>query len=52
MGLGSLAGGYPQPESLLQAIVEMRALTDRPFAINLAVSAPAKVDPAQINPRL
>lgn len=47
-GLGSLAGGYLQPESLRQAIAEVRALTDRPFAVNLAVSAPAKVDPAQI----
>jgi nitronate monooxygenase len=47
-GLGSLAGGYLQPEALRQAITEVRALTDRPFAVNLAVSAPAKVDPAQI----
>ncbi|CDH43196.1 NAD(P)H-dependent flavin oxidoreductase [Candidatus Contendibacter odensensis] len=47
-GLGSLAGGYLQPESLRQAIAEVRALTDRPFAVNLAVSAPAKVDPAQM----
>ncbi len=47
-GLGSLAGGYLQPEQLRLAIAEVRALTDRPFAINLVATGPAKTDPARI----
>lgn len=47
-GLGSLAGGYLQPEALRQAIAEVRALTDRPFAVNLAVTASAEQDPDRI----
>ncbi|MGB5065615.1 MAG: nitronate monooxygenase [Candidatus Competibacter sp.] len=47
-GLGSLAGGYLQPESLRQAIAEIRALTDRPFAVNLALSSAAHGDPVRL----
>lgn len=47
-GLGTLAGSYLHPEPLRQAIAEVRALTDQPFAVNLAVVNPAKADPAQI----
>ncbi|MDZ7621835.1 MAG: nitronate monooxygenase [Candidatus Competibacteraceae bacterium] len=47
-GLGVLAGGELQPEALRLAIAEMRALTDRPFAVNLAAVGPAKIDPARI----
>lgn len=47
-GLGSLAGGYLRPEQLREAIAEVRALTDRPFAVSLAANAPAKVDAARI----
>ena len=47
-GLGTLTGSYLHPEPLRQAIAEVRALTDRPFAVNLAVVSPAKTDPAQI----
>ncbi|MDG4554775.1 MAG: nitronate monooxygenase [Candidatus Competibacter sp.] len=47
-GLGSLAGGCLQPESLRQAIAEMRALTDRPFAVNLALSSVAHGDPVRL----
>ncbi len=47
-GLGSLAGGYPQPESLRQAIAEMRALTDRPFAVNLALGGATHGDPVRL----
>ncbi|MBL8251950.1 MAG: nitronate monooxygenase, partial [Candidatus Competibacter sp.] len=43
-GLGSLAGGGLQPDALWEAIAAVRALTDRPFAVNLAASAPAKRD--------
>lgn len=47
-GLGCLAGGYLQPEQLWQAIAEVRALTDRPFAVNLASRGPSRADPARI----
>ncbi|MFO1371922.1 MAG: nitronate monooxygenase [Candidatus Competibacteraceae bacterium] len=47
-GLGSLAGGYLQPEQLRLAIAEVRALTDRPFVVNLTVTRATKVDPARI----
>jgi nitronate monooxygenase len=47
-GLGSLAGGYPQPEALRQAIAEMRALTDRPFAVNLALGGAVPGDLARL----
>ena len=47
-GLGTLAGGYLHPEPLRQAIAHVRTLTDRPFAVNLSVAAPAKTDPAHI----
>ncbi len=47
-GLGSLAGGCLQPEALRQAIAEVRALTDRPFAVNLAVTSPAERDSIRI----
>ncbi|HOW61607.1 MAG TPA: nitronate monooxygenase [Candidatus Contendobacter sp.] len=47
-GLGTLAGGYLHPEPLRQAIAHVRSLTDRPFAVNLSVAAPAKTDPAHI----
>lgn len=36
-GLGSLAGACLRPDTLRQAIAEIRALTERPFAVNLAV---------------
>jgi nitronate monooxygenase len=34
-GLGSVGGAYLQPEALRERIHAVRALTDRPFAINL-----------------
>jgi nitronate monooxygenase len=34
-GLGSLAGGYASAREIEQAIRKTRALTDRPFAVNL-----------------
>ncbi|PWV58377.1 NAD(P)H-dependent flavin oxidoreductase [Plasticicumulans acidivorans] len=43
-GLGSLAAGYLSPEALRMAIAEVRALTDRPFAVNLFAHTPAPVD--------
>ncbi|MBL8260461.1 MAG: nitronate monooxygenase [Candidatus Competibacteraceae bacterium] len=43
-GLGSLAGSHLQPDRLRDAIAEVRALTDRPFAVNLAAGSPARLD--------
>lgn len=34
-GLGSIAGGYLEPDELLHFIEEVRRRTDRPFAVNL-----------------
>ncbi len=34
-GLGFLAAGYKTPEAMRQEIAEMRALTSRPFGVNL-----------------
>lgn len=36
-GLGSLAAGYMSPESIRNAIVKIRSLTDKPFAVNLFI---------------
>lgn len=47
-GLGSLAGGYLHADQLRAAITEVRALTDRPFAVNLTALKPAKPDPAKV----
>ena len=47
-GLGCLAGGYLHAEALRQAIAEVRALTDQPFAVNLSAAHPVKPDPARI----
>jgi len=47
-GLGCLASGYLHPDALRQAIAEVRALTDQPFAVNLPVGHPAKIDSERI----
>jgi len=39
-GLGSVAGATLSPDELRMAIREMRALTDRPFAVNLFAPLP------------
>jgi nitronate monooxygenase len=39
-GLGSVAGGLLPPDDLRAAIRDVRALTDRPFAVNLFASLP------------
>jgi nitronate monooxygenase len=39
-GLGSLAGGYLAPEAIRDAIRRTRALTARPFAVNLFAPVP------------
>ncbi len=39
-GLGSVAGGLLSPEDLRAAVRDVRALTDRPFAVNLFATLP------------
>lgn len=47
--LGSLGAGYLQPQALLEQAAQIRAATDRPFAINLFVLADDfEVDEAQV----
>ncbi|MEW9573097.1 NAD(P)H-dependent flavin oxidoreductase [Rhodanobacter sp. Si-c] len=36
-GLGSLGAGYAEPQAILDQAARIRALTDRPFALNLFV---------------
>jgi len=51
-GLGTFSGGYMQPEALRQAIRRIKALTDRPYAVNLLLYGPAEraeVSPAYRN---
>lgn len=47
-GLGSLPCGYDEPQAMRERIAQVRALTDRPFAVNLfvdtAYAAPASDD--------
>lgn len=43
--LGSLAGGYLSPQAGREAIRRVRALTDRPFAVNLFAVRPAPAGP-------
>lgn len=39
-GLGSMGAGYMTPEEIARAIVEIRSLTNRPFAVNLFAGGP------------
>lgn len=43
-GLGVLGAGYMSPDKLLATIAEIRALTSRPFGVNLFVTEPAERD--------
>jgi nitronate monooxygenase len=45
-GLGSLPGGYDAPAVIRDNVARVRALTDRPFALNLFVGEPPPVDDA------
>jgi len=47
-GLGFIAGGYRTPEGLRDAIARTRALTDRPFGVNLFAPTGAAADPAAV----
>jgi nitronate monooxygenase len=47
-GLGTLGAGYMSPDQMRSAIREIRALTERPFAVNLLLTDPVTVDAQQI----
>lgn len=49
-GLGSYPGGYLNPDTINTAIKNIRALTDRPFAVNLFI--PEKSPAAAPSPRV
>lgn len=47
-GLGSLAGAYLHPAAIREAIAQVRALTDQPFAVNLFVPTAVRDEPEQV----
>jgi nitronate monooxygenase len=47
-GLGSLGAAYMTPAAIRDAIVEVRARTEKPFAVNLFIPADYEVDPNRI----
>jgi nitronate monooxygenase len=47
-GLGSLAAGALAPDALEAAVAQLRAATDRPFAVNLLMSQPAHPSAAEV----
>jgi nitronate monooxygenase len=44
-GLGFVAAGYRTPDALAEAVARTRALTDRPFGVNLFAPTGAPADP-------
>ncbi|MFL6683764.1 NAD(P)H-dependent flavin oxidoreductase, partial [Paraburkholderia graminis] len=47
-GLGTLAGAALSPEKIASDVAAIRALTDRPFGVNLFVLQPAAPDDATV----
>jgi nitronate monooxygenase len=47
-GLGFVAGGYRTPEALRDDIARTRALSDRPFGVNLFAPSGAPADPSVV----
>jgi nitronate monooxygenase len=47
-GLGFLAAGYREPDAVAAEVAELRALTDRPFGLNLFAPAGSPADPAAV----
>ena len=47
-GLGFVAAGYKAPEAVREDIAATRALTDRPFGVNLFAPSGAPADPAAV----
>ena len=45
--LGSFGHAYTSPEGIAQAVADARALTDRPFAVNLFSSTPVEEPPGE-----
>lgn len=43
-GLGFLAAGYKTPEAMYEEIKQLRALTRRPFGVNVLMSQPGSAD--------
>ena len=51
-GLGFLAGSYLTPEALEENVVKLRALTDRPFGVNVFMPVAGPADAAAYGPYL
>ena len=51
-GLGFLAGAALSPEKIASEVAAIRALTDRPFGVNLFVLEPAAPDDATVRTAL
>jgi nitronate monooxygenase len=47
-GLGFLAAGYREPEAVAAEVAELRALTDRPFGLNIFAAGGEPADPAVV----
>ncbi|MBS1895053.1 MAG: nitronate monooxygenase [Actinobacteria bacterium] len=47
-GLGFLAAGYREPGAVAEEIAELRALTDRPFGLNLFAPSGSPADPEAV----
>ncbi|HFL3390146.1 TPA: nitronate monooxygenase, partial [Legionella pneumophila] len=47
-GLGSLGAGYMRPDEIRQAIIKIRQLTSKPFAVNLFIPEAHHATPEQI----
>jgi nitronate monooxygenase len=47
-GLGFLAAGYREPEAVADEVAELRALTERPFGLNLFAPPGSPADPATV----
>ncbi len=48
-GLGSLAAGYMSPDEIRNAIINIRALTNKPFGVNLFIPEKPHTTKKQIN---
>ncbi|GGR04518.1 nitronate monooxygenase [Streptomyces netropsis] len=48
-GLGFLAAGYKTPTAMREEVARTRALTDRPFGVNLFMPQPPVADPAAVD---
>lgn len=51
-GMGSLAAGALSPEDIAGQVAALKAVTDRPFGVNLLIARPAAPDPATVSEAL